>query len=61
MPCTEQMIENAIEKSQSVKLNSFTASPNNVKPGAAVNLNWSITNRIIIRSTKLSFSSILEF
>lgn len=44
MPCTQQMIENAIERSQNVTKNSFTASPNNVKPGAAVNLNWSIAN-----------------
>jgi hypothetical protein len=44
MPCTEEMIDNAIEKSQNVRLNSFTASPNNVKPGVAVTLNWSVAN-----------------
>ena len=44
MPCTEQMIDNAIERSLNVKLNSFTASPNNVTPGANVTLNWSVAN-----------------
>lgn len=44
MPCTPQMIDNAIERSGNVKLNSFTASPNNVKPGSAVTLNWSVAN-----------------
>lgn len=44
MPCTQEMIDNAIERSQNVGLNSFTASANNVKPGTTVTLSWSVAN-----------------
>jgi hypothetical protein len=44
MPCTEQMIANAIQRTQNVRLNSFTASSNNIKPGSTVTLKWSIAS-----------------
>jgi len=42
MACTPQMLEKAIECSSEFKLVSFTASPNNVRPGQPVTLRWNI-------------------
>jgi hypothetical protein len=42
MSCTPAMLESANDRLDEIVFNSFTASPNNLRPGAAVTLKWSI-------------------